>query len=199
MQYGGLGPETLHLCVDMQQIFAPGSPWAVPWIERILPAVVALVEASPARTLFTRFIPPERPGDARGAWARYYAAWPMMLRQNLDLRRLDLLPALSRHSPPARVLDKAVYSPWHDGSLHWSLHRAGITALVVSGGETDVCLLATVLGAVDLGYRVVLVADATCSSTDQGHEAAMALYRHRFSHQIETAELEQVLDAWRPG
>lgn len=66
----------------------------------------------------------------------------------------------------------------------------------MTGGETDVCVLGTVMGAVDLGYRVVLVADAVCSSTDRGHDAAMTLYRERFSQQIETAPLQEILAAW---
>ena len=32
------------------------------------------------------------------------------------------------------------------------------------------CVLATILGAVDLGYRTVLVQDAVCSSSDESHE-----------------------------
>ncbi|MEF9604618.1 cysteine hydrolase, partial [Paracoccus sp. PXZ] len=117
----------------------------------------------------------------------------------LDGEWLELLPELERHRPPARVIDKPVYSPWHDGRLHALLRGAGITTLVVTGGETDVCVLGTVMGAVDLGYRVVLVSDAVCSSTDRGHDAAMTLYRSRFSQQIETAPLAEVLDAWAMG
>src|SRR5580704_8356992 len=33
-------------------------------------------------------------------------------------------------------------------------------ALIISGSEADVCVLATVLSAVDLGYRVIVVRDA---------------------------------------
>ncbi|ABL69734.1 cysteine hydrolase family protein [Paracoccus denitrificans] len=199
LRFGPLPPETLHLCIDMQKLFAAGSPWAVPWIERILPGVAALVAARPERTLFTRFIPPARLKAAPGAWARYYAEWPEMLRERLDSQWLELLPELARHVPPARVVDKPVYSPWHDGRLNHFLRGAGISTLVVTGGETDVCVLATVMGAVDLGYRVVLVSDAICSSTDMGHDAAMTLYRTRFSQQIETAPLAELLDAWPAG
>ena len=42
---------------------------------------------------------------------------------------------------------------------------------MITGAETDVCVLATVLGAVDYGYRVVLVTDAVCSHSDTGHDA----------------------------
>jgi nicotinamidase-related amidase len=38
--------------------------------------------------------------------------------------------------------------------------------MVITGTETDVCVLATVLGAIDFGYWVVLAIDALCSSSD---------------------------------
>ena len=43
------------------------------------------------------------------------------------------------------------------------LDGSEVDTLVVTGGETDICVLATVLGAVDRGFRVVLVSDAICS------------------------------------
>ena len=39
--------------------------------------------------------------------------------------------------------------------------------------ETDVCVLSTVLDAVNIGFRVVMVEDALCSSSDAGHDALM--------------------------
>ena len=52
------------------------------------------------------------------------------------------------------------------------------------------------LGAVDVGYRVIIVRDAICSSSDQGHDALMEVYHSRFSEQIETANADEILDAW---
>jgi len=77
-----------------------------------------------------------------------------------------------------------------------SLRDQGIDTLVVTGGETDVCVLATVLGAVDLGYRTVLVTDALCSSSDDTHDALMTLYRKRYGYQIETVTTDVALAGW---
>jgi nicotinamidase-related amidase len=68
--------------------------------------------------------------------------------------------------------------------------------LVITGAETDVCVLAAVLDAVDRGFRVVLATDAICSSSDRTHDALMTLYRSRFSEQIETAASEAIISAW---
>jgi nicotinamidase-related amidase len=72
-----------------------------------------------------------------------------------------------------------------------------IGTLVITGSETDVCVLATVLNAVDLGFRVVIVEDALCSSSDIGHDALMTLYRNRFAEQIELIKAEQLPALWR--
>jgi nicotinamidase-related amidase len=129
-----LTAKTVHLCLDMQRIFARGGPWATPWMERVLPVV-----ASIGKTKFSGFAEPQ-------------------LLSHLQARDAD--------------------------------------GLVITGSETDVCVLGTVLGAVDVGYRVVIVRDAICSSSDQGHDALMEVYHSRFSEQIETANADEILDAW---
>jgi nicotinamidase-related amidase len=195
--HGPLGENCLHLCVDMQRLFAPGGPWAVPWTEKVLPAIEDLTARHPERTLFTRFIPAARPGEGRGMWARYYRRWANVTLSQIDMGLIDLVPQLARFVPPARQLDKHVYSPWTEGRLDALLNGAGVDTLVVTGGETDVCVLAAVLGAIDRGFRVVLVTDAICSSADQTHDALMELYRSRFSEQVEAVTMQEVLDGWR--
>jgi nicotinamidase-related amidase len=56
-----LTEKTVHLCIDMQRIFAPGGPWATPWMERVLPVVTEIAGRFPARTVFTRFVTPQQP------------------------------------------------------------------------------------------------------------------------------------------
>src|SRR5690606_40274259 len=105
--------------------------------------------------------------------------------------KVELLPELQTFTPPARVLDKAHYSPWVDTGLASALAAGHVDTLVLTGAETDMCVLATVLGAVDLGFRVVVVADALCSSSDQSHDALLALYHDRFGQQIESAQYDR--------
>ena len=65
------------------------------------------------------------------------------------------------------------------------------------GAETDVCVLSTVLGAVDRGFRVVIVEDALCSSSDAGHEALMTIYRTRMQEQIDLISSSELPAVWR--
>lgn len=195
--HGPLGGSCLHLCVDMQSLFAPGGPWAVPWAQKVLPVIEGLVARHPGNTLFTRFIPAERPGEGPGTWSRYYRRWAEVTLAHVDPSLIELMPSLARYVPPAKVLDKRVYSPWTEGRLDLMLHGSGIECLVITGGETDVCVLATVLGAIDRGFRVVLARDGICSSVDETHDALMQLFHSRFSQQVEVAATEEILESWR--
>nr|WP_310353309.1 cysteine hydrolase [Methylobacterium sp. BE186] len=196
LRNGKLCATCLHLCVDMQGMFAETTDWHTPWMERVRPNVARIVEAQAARTLFTRFIPAARPGEGRGTWSRYYERWASMTRERLDPRLIELVPELARHVPPAEIFDKTLYSPWIGGDLDQRLQARGVDTLVVTGGETDVCVLSTVLGAVDHGYRVVVVTDALCSSSDEAHDALLTLYRSRYGQQVETVTTETVLANW---
>ena len=109
---------------------------------------------------------------------------------------LELMPPLAVLCPPATVIDKTRYSAFAEPRLIEHLRQRETDALIVSGSETDVCVLATVLDAVDIGYRVIVVRDAVCSSSDQGHEMLMRLYHTRYTEQIETADAATILARW---
>ncbi len=117
-----------------------------------------------------------------------------MTLDSLPSSAIDLVPDLIRFTPPARVIDKRCYSPWVDPSLRNYLENGHIDTLIISGGETDVCVLATVLGAIDLGYRVIIPRDALCSTCDETHEKTIDLYTKRFSMQVEISSVKEVLD-----
>ena len=191
-----LTERSVHLCVDMQRIFSAEGPWPAPWMERVLPVVATLAGRHPERTLFTRFIPPERPDELPGMWQRYYTRWRLATREHLDLDLLELMPPLAALCPPATVIDKTRYSGFAEPKLLAHLREREADALIISGSETDVCVLATVLSAVDLGYRVIVVRDAVCSSSDEGHDMLLRLYHTRFSEQIETADAATILSRW---
>jgi nicotinamidase-related amidase len=197
LRYGPLGATCAHLCVDMQRLFAEDTEWKMPWLERVLPTIVSLVAVHPAQTLFTRFIPAREKGQGNGMWRHYYERWSRMTIEELGPEMIDIVPELAVFIPPARIFDKYVYSPWIGSDLHQRLRCGGIDSVVISGGETDVCVLSTMLGAVDWGFRVVLATDALCSSADETHDAMMKIYKNRFGEQVETASVEVIKANWR--
>lgn len=194
--HGPLGKNTVHICIDMQDVFYKDTPWHTPWMKNALPAVTALARAMPS--VFTRFITPHHVDECGGAWKRYYTRWETMTQDRLDPALLSVIPALLAAAPDAVIIDKSVYSPWFAPHLHHHLHARGCDTLVISGGETDICVLAAVMGAVDHGYRVIIAHDAVCSASDTEHDAVMQLYRDRFSCQIETASTDDIIAALMP-
>ena len=185
-----------HICVDMQNMFSHGSEWHTPWMDRVLPAVSELAGRFADRTIFTRFVPPQSPNSAPGAWQRVYARWPGMTLDRLRPELVELVPELARYVPPAAVLDKQTYSPWYDGRLHRMLVEKNVATVLISGGETDVCVLVTLLGAIDFGYRVVLPQDALFGSADETHDAILKIYRSRFQQQLTVCTTEDATRFW---
>lgn len=183
----------IHLCIDMQRMFAENTPWHVPWMKEVSPQVQEIAQRHPQRTVFTRFVPPKRAGDVSGMWRQYYEKWDSMTLDRLGPNMVDLVPSLKALVPPARIFDKMTYSPWTTGELHRVLAGEGVETIAISGGETDVCVLAAALGAIDLGYRVILLKDAVCSGADDTHDASLELLGDRFSVQLEISSTQDFL------
>ena len=190
--------DAVHLCIDMQRIFSKGGVWETPWMERVLPVVVEIAARYSKRTIFTRFITPQTPDQRPGQWRQYYRRWEAATREHLQSGQLDLVPALARFVPPAHIIDKPAYSAFYLSELDGFLQQKGVRSLVVTGAETDVCVLSTVLAALDRGFRVVIVEDALCSSSDAGHEALMTIYRTRMQEQIDLVSSNELSEAWTP-
>jgi hypothetical protein len=112
-------------------------------------------------------------------WQRHYTRWRAVTLECLDVSLLELMPPLATLCPPATVIDKTRYSGFVELKLLAQLREREADAVIISGSETDVCVLATVLSAVDLGYRVIVVRDAVCSSSDEGHDMLLRLYHTR--------------------
>jgi nicotinamidase-related amidase len=182
-----------HICVDMQRMFSEDTPWKVPWMQRVSPEVTAVVDRHAERTIFTRFIPPQHAEDMPGTWRDYYRKWWMMTGEHMPTEMTDLAVGLAQYVPPAGIFNKKSYSPWLDGRFHALLTEQRVSTLVVTGGETDVCVLATTLGGIDLGYRMIVLEDAVCSGADETHDASIKLLGDRFSVQLELMSTEALL------
>ena len=59
-------------------------------------------------------------------------------------------------------------------------------------------MLSTVLDAVNIGFRVVIVEEALCSSSDAAHDALMTMYCLRFTEQIDLVQAAHLPEIWWP-
>jgi nicotinamidase-related amidase len=190
--------KAIHICLDMQNLIGPEGPWAARWAELVLPAVVSLIEHAPEQTFFTRFVPP-REVPARGAWCDFYSKWNNLPGGHLPPEAFDLLAPLKLFVPPAMVFDKARFSAFTAPGLADGLQAADADTLILSGAESDMCVLATALGGIDLGYRIVIATDAICSASDPCHEAVQRLYSERYSAQVRALPVVAIRELWQPS
>jgi nicotinamidase-related amidase len=108
---------------------------------------------------------------------------------------MDLHDLLKRPAR-GRTFDKTVHDAFGSDSFSAWIAKRQPSALVLFGIETDVCILATAMSAVDLGIRVVIVTDAVASSDIASHNACLQLVYPRFDQQIELGCCDDVLMAW---
>ena len=191
-----VGHSALHVAIDMQRLFAEDTPWRVPSFSEVVPAIQRIARAHPERTLFTRFLTPASVDVTAGAWRRYYERWPTVTLDRMPAEMLDLVPSLVPLAAPERICDKTTFSGFATGSLGEAVKRRGADTLVLTGIETDVCVLATALAAVDLGLHVIVVADAVTSASSTCHAATLEMLRSRYSEQVEVASVEHLLAVW---
>ena len=85
----------------------------------------------------------------------------------------DLLPL----PVGAQLIEKMHFSCTREPGFLEKLAQTGRRQIIVTGMETHVCVLQTVLGLLEAGYTVFLVEDAASSRTPENRMAAIARMR----------------------
>jgi nicotinamidase-related amidase len=193
--FGPIPSSALHLVVDMQELFRSHPDWGTQSLTRIIPPIQRLLSARPENAYFSRFIPARHPDHATGAWQRYYRRWSGVTLDKLDPAQIEVVQELRPWAN--RVADKLGYSALGNPELRRAALQTSAHCLILSGVETDVCVLATALEAVDAGLRVILATDALTSSSEDCHVKALEIVHQRFDEQIELAAVDQIRAAWQ--
>ncbi len=192
-----IGQDAVHVVIDMQDLFAARTVWHTPSIPAITPAIRHLVTHRSDRTIFTRFMTPHTADETSGAWQTYYRRWTTVTTSSMDPALLDLMSDFRSFVPPAHVIDKTTYSAFESDAFVSRLDAMACQTLIVTGVETDVCVLASVMTGVDRGYRVIIAEDAVASSDDDAHRAMFNLVYRRFEDQIEIGTTAQIIASWQ--
>lgn len=85
---------------------------------------------------------------------------------------VEILPELAPHEGDT-VLDTRRVSAFTDSGLHDELQERRIRTVVLTGVSTHVTVQSSAYAASDLGYRVVIVSDATSADSAASHEHAL--------------------------
>ena len=86
---------------------------------------------------------------------------------------VEILPELTPQEGDT-VLDNGRVSAFTDTDLHDKLRERGIGTVVLTGVSTHITVQSSALAASDLGYRVVIVSDATSADSAASHEHALS-------------------------
>jgi nicotinamidase-related amidase len=189
--------RALHVVVDMQRLFAEHPDWAVKDVARIRKEVIWLAEHKPGRTLWTRFIPAQNADAAKGSWRKYYEQWPSATLDGGGADYVDLVLEHRTLAGKASVFDKSTFSAFGNEKFVAALQSAGSETLILSGVETDVCVWATALDAIDAGLFVVLARDALASGTPEAHQALLDVIAPRFAPQVAVMDHAELEAAWK--
>ncbi|PZO57678.1 MAG: hydrolase [Leifsonia xyli] len=168
----GVPDDAWLVVIDMQQVFTGESPWAAPRYDHAGAGIERLLPRFTGRTVFTRFVAPQRP---QGAWVPYYREWPFALVPGADplyaLTEPFASAAGDRNDP---VVTEPTFGKWGTGL---QAVVGDHPHLVLTGVSTDCCVLSTALAAADAGATVTVVADACAGASDADHERALDVMR----------------------
>jgi biuret amidohydrolase len=109
----------------------------------------------------------------------------------------QIIPELYDEQRDWVVNSKKRYNCFQDTDLHFVLRTHGINTLLITGVNTNSCVLATTTAASCLDYAVIVVEDCVDSMDGQAlHDAALACIRTAFGWVMPSAE---VLAEMAPG
>ncbi len=184
------------LVLDMQHFFLNRKSRAfLPAASHIAPTVGLLVRAfkqSGSPVLFTRhaLAPGESPGRMGDWWGETIADGSQWA---------DLHPWAHATSQDT-VLRKTRYSAFRGTALEELLVAGGVDTLVLCGVMTHLCCETSARDAFQMGFHVLVAADATASQNEDLHLSALRSMAHGFA-QVKTSRwlVEWKRDAWTPG
>lgn len=97
------------------------------------------------------------------------------------------------------VLNKVSQGAFTSTGIDLILRNLGVDTLVMTGVHTNSCVETTARQAVDMGYRTVLVEDATAAFDQDSHAATLRTFRRLLGQVLSTDQVINQLSARMPG
>lgn len=194
--------RTALVIVDMQRVFLdPEEAFGNPFALAIIPAVnrlAAAMRSAGARVIWTRQTVSDSGPRAMPVW-QYDLSDPR-IRHAVETM-FDGSPAHGLHpdmavDPTDLIINKYRYSAFMcpDGALKRTLETHAIEMLVIVGTLTNVCCESTARDGNMLGYKTIIVSDATAAVTDAEQSAALLNLRLNFADVHSTDQILSLLE-----
>jgi ureidoacrylate peracid hydrolase len=200
--------STAMLVIDMQRGFVDaGEAMEVPAARESVPRIRELVELFRAKgrpVVFTEFVYSEAAPLLVGA------LHPEHRRASPGAPRGFGRPSSSCHEDDPSVMTVPALAPradelvvrkrWYDAfagtPLAAALRARGIDTLVVTGTMTDICVLATVVGAFNHEFRITVVEDAVSTLWPEIQRATLDIVGRAYGRVTSTKEVADVVGGW---
>ena len=200
--------ETALLVVDMQRGFLdPGAAMEVPEARAIVPTVAGLIARfrraglpvvfsqfvySPAVPLLVGDLHREHQPAGPGARAGFGRPSSSCLEGDPSVDVVgELAPA-----PGELAVRKHWYDAFAGTPLDGGLRARGVRSLVVTGTMTDICVLATVVGAFNREYRVTVVEDGVATLWPEIQRATLDIVRRAYGRVVAAKVVADEIAAW---
>lgn len=170
-----LTPKDALIIVDVQNDFMPGWSLPVPDGDAVVPVInrwIRAAEAGGARVVASRDWHPAGHSsflEQGGLWPPHCVQGTPGAAFHPDLRLPENTLMVSKGDRP----DLDQYSDFEVTSLASDLRRLGVRRVFVCGLAQDVCVLATVLGALANGFETHVVAAGTRPLGQESGEKAL--------------------------
>ena len=200
--------RTALLVVDMQRGFLdPGAAMEVPAARGIVPTVARLVALfrerrlpvvfsqfvySPAVPLLVGELHPEHRPAPPGAPTGFGRPSSSCLEGDPSV---DVVPELAPQ-PGELAVRKHWYDAFAGTPLDGALRAQGVRSLVMAGTMTDICVLATVIGAFNREYRVTVVEDGVATLWPDIQRATLDIVRRAYGRVTPAARVAAEITAW---
>jgi ureidoacrylate peracid hydrolase len=200
--------RTALLVVDMQRGFLdPGAAMEVPEARSIVPVVASLLALfrrkelavafsqfvySPAVPLLVGELHPEHRPALPGAPTGFGHPSSSCLDGDPSV---EVVPALAP-APGELTIRKHWYDAFAGSALDGAFRARGVRSLVVTGTMTDICVLATVVGAFNREYRVTVVEDGVATLWPEIQRATLDIIRRAYGRVVPAKVVVDEIAAW---
>ena len=201
--------STALLVVDMQRGFLdPGEALEVPPARDTVPVIRGLMDVFRAKArpvIFSEFVYSEaapilvgalHPEHRRAAGGRRAFGVPSS-NCHEDDPSVNTVPTLAPRAGEL-VVRKRWYDAFAGTPLDGALRAQGIDTLVVTGTMTDICVLATVVGAFNHEYRITVVEDGVSTLWPEIQRATLDIIGRAYGRVAASKDVIDVVSGWPP-
>jgi ureidoacrylate peracid hydrolase len=195
--------KVAHIVVDMQNGFLkPGAVSEVPYAREIVDNINSISRAVRRAGGYNVFLRMTYDPSETVPWTSWYGAFLGQPFAGDTARAFtkgteahDLWPGIDR-APGESVLNKTRFGGFTPNAceLDALLKERGVDTVIVTGTLTNCCSEATARGAQELNYKVIFIADANATFTDDEQNGTLSTLYPVYSDVIDTNKMLTLIE-----